>query len=249
MKFLSGKCFSIAVAAAFAVFAFTSATATAAVKEGKAVVQIVKGDAKYSTGGAWAALKAGMVLKPGAIIQTGADSSVELTLGINGEWIRVKPSTTVSIEKLTYEQTAADTVVETQLNLKAGGVTGKVRKTSAASRYEVKMPTGVAGIRGTTYDIDANGVVRVRDGCVVVVYVDANGQILSVEVCGGSKFVPGKGVQPMTPEEMASSTWNQGGGPTPPPAPGGPPIFVYPLISTPAPPGGGGGGGGGCGGP
>ena len=67
-------------------------------------------------------------------------------------------NTLLGIDKLTVTQTGADVVTETQLDLKAGHIFGMVKKMSAASKYEVKIPNGVAGIRGTVYDISAEGV-------------------------------------------------------------------------------------------
>jgi hypothetical protein len=42
-----------------------------------------------------------------------------------------------------------DTAVEVELDLPDGDIYFNVNKLSKASRYEVKMPNGVAGIRGT----------------------------------------------------------------------------------------------------
>jgi hypothetical protein len=46
---------------------------------------------------------------------------------------------------------------------------------SAASKYEVKLPNGVAGIRGTVYDITSEGVIQVSSGSVVIAWVGADG--------------------------------------------------------------------------
>ena len=78
--------------------------------------------------------------------------------------VRIWENTLLGIDKLTETQTGADVVTETQLDLKAGHIFGTVKKMSAASKYEVKIPNGVAGIRGTVYDISAEGVVKVSVG-------------------------------------------------------------------------------------
>src|SRR5439155_5829516 len=125
------------------------------------------------------------VLLSGSTIKTGAGSQVKLNMGLNGEGVVVTENSTLAIDKLTFEKTGADTVAETQLDLKVGRILGDIKKTSPASRFEIKTPTGVAGIRGTKFDIAANGVTKVKDGCVVVVYVDPSGQVSNYEVCGG----------------------------------------------------------------
>src|SRR5690349_24996818 len=86
--------------------------------------------------------------------------------------VRIWENSAVGIDKLTSMQTGAEAVTETQLDLKAGRITGSVKKMSAASKYEVKLPNGVAGIRGTTYDITADGLIKVYVGSVVVATVD-----------------------------------------------------------------------------
>jgi hypothetical protein len=83
--------------------------------------------------------------------------------------VRVWENTVLGVDKLTSLQTGADVVTETQLDLKAGHITAVVKKMSAASRYEVKIPDGVAGIRGTIADVWANGNCSASEGSVVLV--------------------------------------------------------------------------------
>ena len=96
--------------------------------------------------------------------------------------MRLWGNTLLSIDKLTSTQTGADEVTETQLDLKAGHIFGTVKKMSAGSKYEVKVPNGVAGIRGTVYDISADGVIKVLSGsCVVAVVAQRNQHIGSLD--------------------------------------------------------------------
>src|SRR5437899_7982601 len=85
-------------------------------------------------------------------------------------------------------ETGADTVSETQLDLQRGKIFGNVKKMSAASRYEVKLPNGVAGIRGTIYTLTASGVVQVLVGSVVIAYIGADGNPVTQPVMGGQQF-------------------------------------------------------------
>ena len=178
-----------------------------AVETGKAVVRSVKGAADYSEGaGAWAPLKAGMTLKSGTVVKTGNDSCVDLFLDQNGPLVRLTENTTLGLDKLCFEPTGADTVVETQLDLKAGKIVGIVKKLAATSKYEVKTPNGVAGIRGTEYVISATGEVQVVSGSVVVVYVKADGSVVTQVVNAGQKFDPVTGkVGDMTPDETKAA--------------------------------------------
>jgi hypothetical protein len=103
--------------------------------------------------------------------------------------VRVWENTALGIDKLTAMQSGSETVTETQLDLKAGRITGNVKKMSAASKYEVKLPNGVAGIRGTVFDITADGVVRVFIGSMVVAWVDSkSGNVVTQVVMGGQQY-------------------------------------------------------------
>lgn len=104
--------------------------------------------------------------------------------------VRVYENTVLGIDRLTAMQTGADVVTDTQLDLRQGHILGNVKKMSAASRYEIKLPNGVAGIRGTVYDIYADGRVRVASGTVVLSIVDANGNVQTRVITAGNEYNP-----------------------------------------------------------
>jgi len=202
---------------------------SAQTQDGVVKVVNLKGYARTMPDGK--AIKVGQLLKPGAIIQTAADSYVDVVLnnsratqGLGSELsseeplptstssgggaashpkavqdaIRLFENTVVGFDKLTITKTGADKVTETQLDLKAGRIFGTVTKLSAASVYEIKIPNGVAGIRGTIYLIGADGIVSVLTGSVVVSYV-SNGSVITKEVPAGYQFNPATGqVTPIT---------------------------------------------------
>src|SRR2546430_795168 len=172
---------------------------------GKAVVRSFRGSAQYAAeGGLWLPLKVGQVLKPGSTVRTANDSQVDLFMDQNGPIVRLVENTTLGIDKLNFEATGIDTIIETQLDLKSGRILGIVTKMAADSKYEIKTPNGVAGIRGTEYDISATSVVRVVSGSLVVVYVKSDGTVVTQVVNAGEMFVPAEGaVKPMPPEEIS----------------------------------------------
>src|SRR6266404_4410171 len=198
--------------------AFVSTAAAQTPTQGAAKVVRIKGSARYSTGNnVWVPVKLGSVLKPGTVIQTGLEHGafVDLVLG-DGEApvpggsgaggaagggdsmfyqpnseqniVRVSGNSILAIDKLTTTETGADVVTETQLDLRAGKIFGNVKKMSAASKYEVKIPNGVAGIRGTIYQISADGVVQVLVGSLVIAYVGPDGTVVTQVVVGGQQF-------------------------------------------------------------
>jgi FecR protein len=216
-------------------FALAMVTTLAAqTQEGIVKVVNLKGAARYMTGGTsnWKPIKVGITLKPGTVIQTAADSYVDVVLNnakatqglgsalsseayasststastgggnykpkVVQDAIRIFENTVLGVDKLTVMKTGADTVTETQLDLKAGRIFGTVKKLSATSVYEIKIPNGVAGIRGTIYLIGADGVLSVLTGSVVISYV-FNGALITKEVPAGYQFNPATGlVTPIT---------------------------------------------------
>lgn len=116
--------------------------------------------------------------------------------------VRISQNSALGIDKLTSTDTGSDIVSETQLDLRAGRVLGTVKKMNSASKYEIKLPNGVAGIRGTFYDITADGVVRVSAGSVVLAYMAADGTVTTKVVVAGQQFDARTGEVTPIPEDV-----------------------------------------------
>jgi hypothetical protein len=161
---------------------------------GKAVVRAIRGTASYSEqGGEYQALRVGKVLGPGAYVKTSPSSQVDLFLDENGPVVRLLSDTTLGLDQLEVDRTGVDVIILTQLNLTAGTIQGSVKPLHDASRYEVKTPFGVAGIRGTEYQISADGVVHVFEGQVIIAYSNPAQPDLPVTthmVSTGQTFTP-----------------------------------------------------------
>lgn len=182
----------------------------------------IKGDARYSTGNKiWQPLKVGTIIQSGNVVQTAADSFVDIVVseedsapavvvkpmskspssasassgggggnvGASPDYdvIRVLDDSYLVFDSLTATATGSDTVTETLLDLKKGSIFGSVKKQAAASRFEVKIPNGVAGIRGTTFLISASGQIACFAGSVVAAYASAIGADVSTQVVGGGR--------------------------------------------------------------
>lgn len=181
----------------------------------------IKGVARYTTDQkVWHPLEMGQTIKPGMTIQTGENSMVDVILGegnvnpnpepmpehisynpkVEQNLVRLWENTTMGFDKLTQMQMGSETMTDTQLDVRAGRVFGTVKKLSASSKYEVKIPNGVAGIRGTIYMVDANGIIGVLSGSVMIAYMDSNGNPQTVEVGQGQQFDTRTGeIQPLSP--------------------------------------------------
>ncbi|HWD94527.1 MAG TPA: FecR domain-containing protein [Verrucomicrobiae bacterium] len=207
------RTFVIGVASCILAIASTSQVFAQSTMDGIAKVVAVSGHARYFIAGDSTPhdVKSGMVLKPGTTIQTASGSLNYVDLVLNNahavappspsasdvahftpkadqDGIRIFDNTVLSVDKLTVTATGADTVTDTELDLKAGSILGTVKKLAPASKYEVKIPNGVAGIRGTIYFLSASGNVRVLTGSVVVAYVGSGGNVITQVVNGGEQF-------------------------------------------------------------
>jgi hypothetical protein len=202
---------------------------------GKAIVRAVRGKATYSIAGSPAVpLKAGTILGTGTTIKTGPESSVDLFLGSSAGVVRVSESSTVAIDKLTLTDTGADTVVEVQLGLPEGGMLFNVNKLSAASKYEIKLPNGVAGIRGTKGRCNSSGYMVLLDGTLIFVHVPQGGNPTPYTLVAPPPvyFSPLEGVKP-APDDLVKEVLNQFAGPAAPGPQGGPGAGGNPLASEP----------------
>jgi hypothetical protein len=233
MKSTQSLAHTLALVVASVVALALAPSLQAQTQPGKAVVRAVKGTATYTVGGGPAEpLKVNTVLPTGSVIKTGPASAVDLFLGNSAGVIRITENTTLGLDKLTLTDTGADTVVEVQLNVPEGTIIGNVNKLSAASKYEVKVPNGVAGIRGTVYRLSSTGYVVVLEGTVVFVYVPPGGAPTPYTLVGPPAvyFSPLEGVK-LAPEDLVREVRGQLGPPFKPPGPPAAVPFKDPFIS------------------
>lgn len=165
----------------------------------QAEVTKVQGNATYAVGGGAAMpLKVGDKIPAGTTIKTGPGSYADLFFGNSAGHVRVLENTTMSVDKFALTDTGAETAVDLQLNLPDGVLVGNVNKLSAASKYEVKLPTGIAGIRGTRWRASSNGTIVLLDGSLVYVDVPPDVQPVAYPMNAPPPvfFQRGKGVQP-----------------------------------------------------
>jgi hypothetical protein len=161
---------------------------------GKAVVRSVRGTASYSVqGGDWKPLKSGEVLEAGSAVRSGVASQVVIFLDRNGPTVRLLEDTILGIDRLDADSTGADTIIETQLDLRQGTIQGYVSKLAAASKYEVKTPNTVAGVRESPveYQISANGDTHVKYGSLMTAYTNPVSKRISTHLVNeGQTFIP-----------------------------------------------------------
>lgn len=182
------------------------------------VVQVVqiKGQARYSSDNrTWHSLKKGDVLQAEVVIQTAGKSTLDLQLSdwgaaptlidapngslrtpeeLKANTVRLFENSVLDIGKLTSDRTGTGEVSETQLDLRAGRIMGGVRKSSVASRYEIKCLKGVAGVRGGVYLMNSSGELDVLYGMAIIALSVADGSTPAKMVAANHQFDPGTGL-------------------------------------------------------
>jgi len=199
--------------------------------EGAARVVRIQGSARYSTDQTtWKELKKGTVLKGAVLIQTAPKAYVDVCLregkaveSLHDEVkensanvIRVFENTALGIDKLMKQKTSEGTVEEVQLDLRAGEMMGTVGKLLDASKYEIKVPKGVIGVRGGTFMVSSAAVLNVLTGSAIIVMVNTDGSMTTRKVMPRQGFDPTTGMvtqltlemspQPLTCEESTKPT-------------------------------------------
>jgi hypothetical protein len=173
---------------------------------GRAQVQGLLGTATVTTpDGKNAPLKTKMMLPPGTTIKTGPRSAVDLFLGRSAGIVRLTENSILTIKQFKLMDSGGQTVVELELNLDQGTMLGRdSRISTASSHYEVKIPTGIAGINNGTFRINAQGYMVVTDGSLAYVHVDSAGEPhpYKLNAPPAVYFSPVEGIKP-APESLA----------------------------------------------
>ncbi len=165
-------------------------------------VTFLAGEATRLAGGKAGKLALGSPVHENDVLETRTRTRLELTLR-DGSIVRLGPRAKVRLATAAFGRSPDDRQVSVELVV--GEVWARVRKAVGAdARFEVQTETAVAGVRGTTFRVDA----RADRSCVVKVYAGA------VAVAGGSvprpdhqggeerKQVPG-------PHEVTREQWER----------------------------------------
>jgi len=108
----------------------------------------------------WVPAEKGMVLNEGDLLRTkgGSTATVDVT-GITGEEItlEVQESSQIMIAELIREQEKK--LHKTLIDLAIGKVLIRAKELkSEESEFEIKTPTSIIGIRGTTFDVEVEAI-------------------------------------------------------------------------------------------
>jgi hypothetical protein len=159
------------VAIAGAVLAVAAATASAATAPAPAgTVTFLAGQASRIAAGKPQPLAVGASVFAGDVIETQKRTRLEIKL-TDASVLRLGPAARVDLSSASFGRSVEDRQVSAKLQV--GNVWAKVAKTvGGESRFEVKTENAVAGVRGTTFRVDAaqdrSVVVKVYAGTVAV---------------------------------------------------------------------------------
>lgn len=130
-------------------------------------VTFLGGQATRQSGGKAEKLALGSLVYPDDLVETGARSRLEIKLP-DKSVIRLGPQSKLRLATAVFRRGAEDRQVSA--NLVVGQIWARVEKAvGGQSRFEVQTHNAVAGVRGTTFRVDA----RQDRSCVVKVYSGA----------------------------------------------------------------------------
>lgn len=121
----------------------------------------MNGEAEVKTGktGAWSPLEIGAVLNEGDIVKTSSDSTLTLNVDGSGETatVDVEEDSQILLSELILDK--EDGTERTLLDLAIGKIMIRARKLhTPESRFEVKTPTSIVGVRGTEFTVQVEAV-------------------------------------------------------------------------------------------
>jgi hypothetical protein len=190
-------------AAAVAGAALLAAPAPAAVARPAGSVTFVSGEATRSAAGRTERLAAGTPVFAGDALETGRRTRLEVRLA-DESVLRLGPLSRAVVGEAAFGSTVEDRKVSAKLVV--GKIWANVAKAvGGAARFEVQTDNAVAGVRGTTFRVDAakdkSVVVKVYSGTVAV----AGGRVPRLEHGGTPqerREVPG-------PDEVSREQWEK----------------------------------------
>ena len=119
------------------------------------VLEIKGGDAMMMKAGAteWTALDQTTIFEEGDSIKTGPETTVRLECMGNSKTAELLVRAGTEFKFTTFRHDEADKVDNTLLNVGVGSVLVKAEKLVGASKFEIKTPTSIVGVRGTIFEV------------------------------------------------------------------------------------------------
>lgn len=145
--------FSLILLASF-FLAQSAWSATTVPSEAKIVSMTGKADYKKAGATEWVELTPDMVLSQGDWLKTWPASEVVLELTGNKKTANITVREKSKFQLKTFSHNAEKNLENTLLDVEVGTVLVKAEKLEGASKFQVKTPTSIVGIRGTTFEVN-----------------------------------------------------------------------------------------------
>ena len=182
-----------------------AAATPAATPAGK--VTFLAGEASRKAGGKTQKLAIGAPVFEGDVLETARRTRLEVKLA-DQSVVRLGPASRAVMQAARFGSTVEDRKVSAKLVV--GQVWANVAKAiGGEARFEVQTENAVAGVRGTTFRVDAardrSVVVKVYSGTVAV----AAGPIPRPDHAGGDEQKPTQRKQIAGPQEVSREQWEK----------------------------------------
>ena len=167
---------------------------------GEGVGQVIgfEGEAELDAGSGWLQSELGMAFEQGHVARTGAESWLELRFD-DDNLVRLQADSQIILSQL---EDLSDGTRRTVLELSYGKVWAVVE--NEGEPFEIETPGLVAGVRGTTFRIDAataedDALLKTFDGEVTGIL-----GFETVSIDEGQQFEPEEGVEPLELDALDS---------------------------------------------
>ena len=136
-------------------FSFLLAMPAYALSPNQAKVTKITGEALCQKAGLpdWLKLETGMTLSQGDKVKTRADSEVVMELVGGAKTAEITLRRDSEFVFKTFQHDRESKTDTTLLDMSMGAVLVKAEKLAGSSKFEVKTPTSLVGIRGTTFEV------------------------------------------------------------------------------------------------
>ena len=107
--------------------------------------------------------------------------SFELFLGRDIGAFQLKPESVLALEKVRRSEKSRKGACEVVMNLSKGAAAIQVNRMARDSRYEIKFPNGVFGVRGKgSYQVNADGTASAKRGSIVLAFQKGDSVVTQV---------------------------------------------------------------------
>lgn len=147
-------------------------------------------------------VRPGAKLPEGLVIRTGPGSALDLSLGKRAGVVRLAENTALLLEQLHQEPAGGTGPVQLRLYLLEGTLLGLRNNVSLTDRFEIKIPSGIAGIAASLFRIEARGYLVVLSGRVLFAHAPPGAEpvVHRLEAPPAVYFSPLEGVRPAPAE-------------------------------------------------